>query len=83
MANSGRADAYYYGFELTGVLPVDAILEAVAQAGKAYHHTSSWDDYDCKDYGDPPKTYAQRIQDAANEAAKEFKAASRQTEEGG
>jgi hypothetical protein len=35
-------DAYYYGFERTGVGFIDAILSAVAIAGKGAHHTESW-----------------------------------------
>lgn len=41
-AASLRMDAYYYGFDETGVREVDLILSAVACAGKAFHHTSSW-----------------------------------------
>jgi len=33
---------YYYGFDATGVEEVDAILEAVGTAGKAYHLTEDW-----------------------------------------
>ena len=39
-----RLDSYYFSFEPTGCDPVDAILEAVARAGKGYHHTESWSD---------------------------------------
>lgn len=39
-----RMDAYYYGFELTGVGIIDRILSAVASAGKAFHHTDDWTD---------------------------------------
>ena len=28
-----KLNAYYYGFEATGFLPIDKILEAVAMAG--------------------------------------------------
>ncbi len=60
-------DSYYFGFEPTGCDPVDAILEAVARAGKGYHHTESWaDSYD----GNP--SYVDKIQSAANEAAAAF-----------
>jgi hypothetical protein len=37
-----RMDAYYYGFESTGIAEVDCILSAVACAGKAFHHTEDW-----------------------------------------
>lgn len=37
-----KYDAYYYGFEPTGVYEVDIILSAVAHAGKLAHHTESW-----------------------------------------
>lgn len=53
--------AYYYGFTPTGCFEIDVILEAVAQAGKAYHDTSSWND---DEY-----SMVDRIQDAANRAA--------------
>lgn len=36
--------AYYYEFEATGDDKIDAILEAVAFAGKRYHHTNDWDE---------------------------------------
>lgn len=39
-----REDAYYYGFNMTGVRAIDEILSAVAMAGKAYHHTDQWDE---------------------------------------
>ena len=56
--------AYYFCFTPTGVDAVDAILEAVAIAGKAYHHTDQWD----QDTGDGV-SYAGAIQKAADEAA--------------
>jgi len=37
-----RMDAYYYGFDRTGVDEIDAVLSAVAIAGKGSHHTESW-----------------------------------------
>ena len=61
--------AYYYEFELTGIEPIDAILIAVARAGKAYHNTQYWSDSDEWDGG---PSYAQRIQDAADAAAKQW-----------
>jgi len=39
-----RFDAYYYGFEPTGVGTIDAILSAIAIAGKSAHHTENWDE---------------------------------------
>ena len=37
-----RMDAYYYGFELTGVQDIDQILYAVAWADKDFHSTDQW-----------------------------------------
>jgi hypothetical protein len=71
-----RMDAYYYGFEPTGIGVIDAILSTVAQAGKGYHHTDSWsDEYDW-DYGLIRKgeSSADAIQRAANEAAAAIRA---------
>ena len=62
-----RTYAYYYSFELTGVESIDAILIAVARAGKAYHSTEFWAD---KTPEEP--SYVQEIQYAANEAAKKW-----------
>ena len=42
LPEGARFDAYYYGFEPTGVGVVDAILSAVAVAGKGAHSTESW-----------------------------------------
>ncbi len=61
-----RMDAYYYGFEPTGVREIDLILSAVACAGKAYHHTESWNERDESHEPSP----VDRIQDAANAAAR-------------
>lgn len=58
-----RMDAYYYGFDATGIAEIDAVLSAVASAGKAYHHTDCWNDADC---GPSP---AEVIQAVANLAA--------------
>ena len=57
--------AYYFSFTPTGVDAIDAILEAVAIAGKAYHHTDQWSE----DTGDGI-SYAGAIQKAADRAAK-------------
>lgn len=56
--------AYFYDFDPTGCDPVDAILEAVARAGKQYHHTQDWGDED----GSEDSCIA-HIQDAAEIAA--------------
>ena len=65
-----RMNAYYYGFEKTGNEDIDKILSAVACAGKAFHHTESWND-DCQPYtGCEGKGPAEWIQNAANNAAK-------------
>lgn len=64
-----RMDAYYYGFDPTGVPEIDKILSAVACAGKAFHHTNAWND-EASPYpyhqGSTPRDW---IQNAANEAA--------------
>lgn len=55
LPNNARMDAYYYGFNRTGFGPVDAVLSAVAVAGKGSHHTQSWGDDDAEwFYGDRP-----------------------------
>ncbi len=68
-----RMSAHYYGFEKTGVDAIDKILSAVACAGKAYHHTSDWQDetppYEPDFSGETPIDW---IQEAANEAANEI-----------
>ena len=46
MPDDLQMNAYYYGFIETGVREIDEILSAVAMAGKAYHHTSDWNDPD-------------------------------------
>jgi hypothetical protein len=68
-ASDWRMDAYYFGFDHTGVAMIDRILSAVAHAGKAYHHTEDWTD-ECS----PPEhlrggTCAAWIQYAAKDAA--------------
>lgn len=76
-----RLNAYYYSFEPTGVEEIDRILSAVACAGKAYHHTESWQDevygLDAEGAKVPQPyepflrgwTVADWIQNAANDAA--------------
>jgi len=58
-------DAYYYGFDATGVEEIDRILCSVASAGKGYHHTEYWGEK-----RDGEESYISLIQRAANEAAK-------------
>lgn len=74
-----RMDAYYYGFEPTGVGIVDRILSAVAYAGKAYHNTSDWADNDPGDWPyllpDGGDSAEQAIQNAAIAAAAAIRAA--------
>jgi len=66
-ADDRRLDAYYFGFDSTGVPEVDAILSAVAYAGKGYHHTDEWGGGESR-FGDD-RPYGDVIQAAANEAA--------------
>lgn len=65
-----RMNAYYFGFNPTGVREIDEILSAVACAGKAYHHTESWNDSD-----DDDPSWAEVIQEAANRAAAKWQQA--------
>ena len=65
-----RMDAYYYGFDPTGVPEIDRILSAVACAGKAFHHTEDWGDVASEYPGHVGKTPVEWIQNAANDAAK-------------
>lgn len=44
LPEDARMDAYYYGFDRTGVDEIDAVLSAVAIAGKGSHNTDSWGD---------------------------------------
>lgn len=70
-----RMQAYYYGFEPTGVEAIDRILAAVACAGKSSHHTDGWqDDVDPNRYesGLRGRCPAEWIQNAANDAAAEL-----------
>lgn len=57
-------NAYYYGFESTGCDLVDAVLEQVARAGKAFHSTEDWNEEDTD--GRSP---AAKMQAAANASA--------------
>jgi hypothetical protein len=68
-----RMDAYYYGFERTGVDCIDKILSAVACAGKAFHHTESWNDDVKVSWNDHTGgTPVDWIQNAANKAAEVY-----------
>jgi hypothetical protein len=68
-----RMDAYYYSFEPTKVEAVDKILGAVACAGKAFHHTTDWNDEIKNPYDDHTgSTPVEWIQNAAIEAAAEI-----------
>lgn len=58
-------EAYYYGFDRTGVVDIDRVLAEVAWAGKAYHNTGSWNE----DEDAGGETVVDRIQRTANEAA--------------
>ena len=49
LTDEARMEAYYYGFERTYCGPVDAVLSAVAIAGKGSHNTGDWCERD--DYG--------------------------------
>lgn len=72
MSERKTFDAYYYSFDATGNEHIDAILDAVARAGRAYHHTDGWRD---EAYGDG--TPVEWIQDAANKAAEAWNQAKR------
>ena len=60
-------NAYYYGFTPTGNADIDAILSAVAAAGKGAHHTESWTDV--HEWESDGLSAVDRIQNAANRAA--------------
>lgn len=67
MHENPTLQAYYYGFDRTGVKVIDSILSAVAMAGKGYHNTDCWSDV-CDFLG---FSYTELIQEMANRAAKE------------
>ena len=52
LPEEARMDAYYYGFERTDCGPVDAVLSAVAIAGKGSHNTDGWTNRDVYGYYD-------------------------------
>jgi hypothetical protein len=80
-ADDLRMSAYYYAFEPTGCRPVDAVLSAVACAGKAYHYTADWTE-PCSPYEDVHRgvTPIDWIQNAAVDAARELAAARAEVE---
>lgn len=59
--------AYYYSFEPTGDKDIDAILEAVAKAGKSFHSTEDW--ADSHEWVNDGVSFQDLIQCAANDAA--------------
>ena len=76
-APDARMDAYYYSFDRTGVPQVDAILSALAYAGKGLHSTEDWGDGEYNaGYGPftAGQSYVEVIQAAANEAADALRA---------
>jgi hypothetical protein len=76
-----RMDGYYIGFDRTGCDPVDAILSAVAIAGKGSHSTDGWNDESAyyanrpglPDVG-PEATANELIQKTAERSAREITA---------
>lgn len=52
LPEEARMDAYYYGFDRTCCGPVDAVLSAVAIAGKGSHNTDGWTNRDVYGYYD-------------------------------
>jgi hypothetical protein len=80
MSEELQMRAYYYEFTPTGVVEIDRILEAVARAGSAYHHTEYWSDQDTAHNGE---SFADFIQRRANEAAVALAPPSPKSEGGG
>ena len=78
-APDAKMEAYYYGFDYTGEPAVDAILSALAWAGKGWHSTEFWNvpgEPVGYDYGpflaDREQSPADVIEAAAHEAAAEL-----------
>ena len=71
-----RMDAYYYGFDRTGVGAIDRLLSVLAYAGMAYHHTADWQKKMYWNYGPIRKgeSCADAIQRVANESAAAIRA---------
>jgi hypothetical protein len=65
---SRKMNAYYYGFDETGVDVIDDLLEQIAIAGKMHHNTNAWADTD-----DNGESYISRIQQSARVAAETFR----------
>lgn len=74
LSNDARLSAYYYSFEPTGVGAIDAILSAVAHAGKAYHNTEDWTEPWYRTLPNGGATAEEGIQSAANAAARAIEA---------
>ncbi len=65
---------YYYSFERTGIKEVDEMLYAIERAGKAFHHTSQWNDEVGNLYaGVEGETPVEWIQNSANKLAMKIK----------
>ena len=60
-------------FNTGGVKEVDLILESVYSASRAYHCTSGWVEPCDESKGQNSETYVDKIQQAADEAAKAWK----------
>lgn len=79
LPDDARMGAYYYSFERTGVGAVDAILSAMAVAGKGSHHTDGWTDVAPYDYykGRPGlpdgESAVDLIQQTANRSAEQVR----------
>jgi len=78
LPDDARMQGYYIGFDRTGVGAVDAILSAVAWAGKGAHRTEDWTD-ESDFYLNRPglpdaPTANDLIQNAANVAAEQIRA---------
>lgn len=70
-----RLNAYYFSFDSTGSPIIDAILSAVAIAGKSHHSTNAWTEDDEWSRWGEGRSLVDVIQAAANEAANKLTAA--------
>ena len=50
LPDDARLNAYYYAFDKTNCGPIDAVLSAVAVAGKGAHNTIDWNNTDTYGY---------------------------------
>ena len=50
LPDDAQLNAYYYGFDKTNCGPIDAVLSAVAVAGKGSHNTIDWNNTDTYGY---------------------------------